>query len=74
MNLAETIYQKSNVLSEQQAVEVIHFIDFLKTRSHLADKPQKEREQAIAHLKKTSLNWGEKPILNRDELHDNARN
>lgn len=74
MNLTETIYQKSGFLSEQQALEVINFIDFLTTRSHLANKPQNERQQAIAHLKNTSLDWGGKPILNRDELHDSARN
>lgn len=33
MNLAETIYQKSLDLPEEKAIEVIDFIDFLKSRS-----------------------------------------
>jgi hypothetical protein len=37
MNLAETIYQKSLELSEDKAIEVIDFIDFLKNRSRPAE-------------------------------------
>ena len=33
MNLVETIYQKSLDLSEDKAIEVIDFIDFIRSRS-----------------------------------------
>jgi hypothetical protein len=74
MNLTETIYQKSSFLSEEQAREVIDFIDFLKTRPAIANKPQNQRQQAIAYLKNTALDWAGKPIVDRDTLYDNARN
>lgn len=74
MILTETIYQKSSFLSEEQAREVIDFIDFLKARAAITTKPHNQRQQAIAYLKNTSLDWAGKPIVNRDTLYDNARN
>jgi hypothetical protein len=66
MNLAETIYQKSLDLSEEKAIEVIDFIDFLKNRS----RPNPPIEQAKAlnqnknHYLQPDLNQAtEKPAL-----------
>jgi hypothetical protein len=40
----------------------------------IANKPQNQRQQAIAYLKNTALDWAGKPIVDRDTLYDNARN
>lgn len=45
MNLAETIYQKSLDLPEEKAIQVINFIDFIKSRL----KP--DNEQNLVHDK-----------------------
>ena len=45
MNLAETIYQKSLDLPEDKAIQVINFIDFIKSRL----KP--DNEQNLVHDK-----------------------
>ncbi len=47
MNLAESIYQKSLDLPEDKAIQVINFIDFIKSRL----KP--DNEQNLVHDKVT---------------------
>jgi hypothetical protein len=75
MTLIDTIYKKSLTLTEQQSIEVIDFIDFIKSRfAHRRHESSKtEREQALAHLDTVKINWEGKPIQNRDELYDNSR-
>ena len=75
MNLVDTIYKKSLTLTEQQSIEVIDFIDFIKNRfTHRRHELSTlEREQALAHLDTVKFNWEGKPIQNRDELYDNSR-
>lgn len=73
MTLIETIYQKSLNLTEQQSIEVIHFIDFIKNRFYPQQPTPTQREQALAHLDSIKINWYGKPIQNRDELYDDSR-
>ena len=80
MTLAETIYQHSLRLPEQAAREALDFIEFLEQRYAVAGPPgapdpQREaaRRDALAHLGGVHVDWGGKPIPDRDALHDDGR-
>ena len=74
MTLVETIYRKSQTLTEQQSLEVIHFIDFIKNRLNYTQPPiPTDKQKALAHLDSIKIKWNGKPIPNRDELYDNSR-
>ena len=81
MTLAETIYQHSLNLPEQAAQEVLDFVELLERR-YAADAEQgqvderllsltPEQREAYAYLNKTRIDWGGKPISDREEA--NAR-
>ena len=79
MNLAKEIYQKSLSLPEHLARETLDFIEFLEQRHGI--KParvttpatEEERKAALAHLASLRINFGGKPIPDRDALYDEAR-
>lgn len=77
MTLAETIYHHSLHLPEPAAREVLDFIQFMEQRYGVtaADTlPQTltpEQRAAYARLSRLQIDWGGKPITDRDEA--NAR-
>lgn len=78
MSLPEMIYEKSRHLSDEKAQEVIDFIDFLLRRSAPPPASDKrlsvltpEQREAYEYLNKIRIDWGGKPIANREEA--NAR-
>jgi|APFre7841882724_1041349.scaffolds.fasta_scaffold00818_10 hypothetical protein len=81
MTLAERIYKTSLDLPEYAAREALDFIEFLAERHGLGEsvvatgRPGDEvtREQALAHLATVRIDWGGKPIPDRNALYDDAR-
>lgn len=77
MTLAETIYHHSLHLPEPAAREVLDFIQFMEQRYGVtaADTlPQTltpEQRAAYARLSRLQIDWGGKPMTDRDEA--NAR-
>ena len=77
MTLAETIYHHSLHLPEPAAREVLDFIQFMEQRYRVtaADTlPQTltpEQRAAYARLSRLQIDWGGKPMTDRDEA--NAR-
>lgn len=81
MNLAEIIYQHSLALPDSAAREVLDFIEFLEHRyaANQEKSPIDERllaltpeqREAYAYLSKIRIDWGGKPITDREEA--NAR-
>jgi hypothetical protein len=78
VNLAETIYQHSLNLPEPAAREVLDFIEFLERRytaTAAADERlltlTLEQREAYEYLNKIRIDWGGKPIADREEA--NAR-
>ena len=77
MTLAETIYHHSLHLPEPAAREVLDFIQFIEQRYHVTATdtlPQTltpEQRAAYARLLRLQIDWGEKPMTDRDEA--NAR-
>ncbi len=77
MTLAETIYQHSLSLPESAAREVLDFIQFMEQRYRVTATdtlPQNltpEQRAAYARLSRLQIDWGGKPITDRDEA--NAR-
>jgi hypothetical protein len=71
VTLAETIYQHSLNLSEPAAREALDFIRFLESRHGMADETK--RAAALTKLAAIRLHFDGKPISNRDELYDGAR-
>lgn len=77
MTLAETIYQHSLSLPEQAAREVLDFVQFIEQRYRVTATdtlPQTltpEQRAAYARLSRLQIDWGGKPITDRDEA--NAR-
>jgi len=78
MTLAEIIYEKSQCLPENQARMVVEYIDSLLRNSAktpsiddcLAGLTPEQRE-AYEYLDKVRIDWGGKPITDREEA--NAR-
>lgn len=81
MTLAEKIYQKSRALPEDAAREAPDFIEFLAERyggkeSAMASEAtldEESRQKALEYLDTLRIDWGGKPIPDRDELYDEAR-
>ena len=81
MTLAEKIYQKSRALPEDAAREALDFIEFLAERygakeSAMASEAtldEESRQKALDYLATLRIDWGGKPIPDRDELYDEAR-
>lgn len=79
MTLAEVIYQRSLRLPEQAAREALDFIDFLEQRygtrgaDDAAGPDDAARRAALAHLAGIRVDWGGKPIADRDALYDHTR-
>jgi hypothetical protein len=72
--LVDTIYKKSLTLTEQQSIEVIDFIDFIKNRfTYTQPSIPMDKQKALAHLDSIKIKWNGKPIPSRDELYDNSR-
>ena len=77
MTLAETIYQHSLSLPEPAAREVLDFIQFMEQRYRVTATdtlPQNltpEQRADYARLSRLQIDWGGKPITDRDEA--NAR-
>ena len=77
MGLAESIYQHSLNLPEPAAREVLAFIEFLEQRYatqqqaidyRLLAMPPEQR-QAYAYLNSVRIDWGGKPINDREEAN-----
>ncbi len=81
MTLAEKIYQKSRALPEDAAREALDFIEFLAERygakeSAIAAEStsdEETRQKALEYLATLRVDWGGKPIPDRDVLYDGAR-
>jgi hypothetical protein len=81
MTLAERIYETSRDLPEYAAREALDFIEFLAARyghrdsSVVTESPCDEaaRQEALAHLANVRIDWGGKPIPDRNALYDDAR-
>jgi hypothetical protein len=81
MTLAERIYQTSRDLPEDAAREALDFIEFLAVRyghresAVVNESPCDEvaRLEALAHLATVRIDWGGKPIPDRNALYDDAR-
>lgn len=81
MTLAEKIYQKSLALPEDAAREALDFIEFLAERygakesaiAAVAALDEESRQKALDYLATLRIDWGGKPIPDRDELYDEAR-
>ncbi|WP_295454236.1 hypothetical protein [uncultured Thiodictyon sp.] len=81
MTLAERIYQTSLDLPEYAAREALDFIEFLAERHAHGEaavvnaSPSDEtlRQEALEHLAGVRIDWGGKPIPDRNALYDNAR-
>lgn len=79
MTLAEAIYQHSLNLPEQAAREALDFVVFLERRytsnpevtQPTAD--EQRRRAALEHLASLRIDWGGKPIEDRNTLYDGAR-
>jgi hypothetical protein len=76
MTLTEVIVEKIRELPEEKAREVIDFIDFLKTRraatsSSEEDEPQRRQREALARLDQVRIDFGGRPMLDREAA--NAR-
>lgn len=77
MTLTETIYHHSLHLPEPAAREVLDFIQFIEQHYHVMATdtlPQtltSERIEAYARLLHLQIDWGGKPMTDRDEA--NAR-
>lgn len=81
MTLAETIYQHSLNLPEEAAREALIFIEFLEQRYAVSSKEKevderllsltKEQREAYEYLSNIRIDWGGKPIADREEA--NAR-
>ena len=76
MTLAEVIYEKVRRLPEDKAPEVIDFIDFIQrrpTESHPVDERllalTPEQREAYEYLNKIRIDWGGKPITDREEAN-----
>ena len=80
MTLAEKIYQKSRALPEDAAQEAMDFIEFLAERygakeSAIASEArldEESRQKALDYLATLQIDWGGKPIPDRDKLYDDA--
>lgn len=72
MTLADLIYERSRNLPEDQAREVIEFIDRLKALAS-AFEVERGKKEARSRLERIRIPWEGKPIPNREELHENAR-
>jgi hypothetical protein len=78
MTLAEAIYEHSKKLPEDAAREVLDFIEFLEQRyatrtEETALIDENRRRAALAQLAGIRIDWGGKPIADREALHDHAR-
>lgn len=79
MTLADAIYQRSLRLPEQAAREALDFIESLEQRygtvqpTDGAAPDETARRNALDHLAQIRIDWGGKPIPDRDALHDDAR-
>lgn len=78
MTLAEMIYQHSLKLPESAAREALDFIEFLEQRYGAASQPgpgdlSTAQREALARLSAVRIQFGGKPIPDRDQLHDEAR-
>jgi hypothetical protein len=81
MNLAEIIYQHSLTLPDSAAREVLDFIEFLEHRCAVNKEKTyvderlltltPEQREAYEYLSNISIDWGGKPITDREEA--NAR-
>ncbi|MDD2760030.1 MAG: DUF2281 domain-containing protein [Methylomonas sp.] len=67
MNIAEQVFDAVKTLPEQQAAEVLDFVEFLKTKTRR--QSNNRREQALATLDKYSGLYDDSPF-NRDELYE----
>lgn len=78
MTLAEVIYQRSLRLPEPAAREALDFIEFLEQRYGVAsvqgagDLTAAQRA-ALERLSGVRIRFGGKPIADRDQLYDDAR-
>lgn len=81
MTLAERIYQISLDLPEYAAREALGFIEFLAVRhargksAMITESPCDEsaRQDALAQLANVRIDWGGRPIPDRNTLYDDAR-
>ncbi|MDD2724542.1 MAG: hypothetical protein PHH59_11045 [Methylovulum sp.] len=74
MNLPETIYQRSLLLPENAAAEVLAFIELLERREQqTAGADAQRRQTALAHIAAAHIPWQGKPIPDRAALYDDAR-
>lgn len=78
MTLAETIYEHSKKLPEDAAREVLDFIEFLEQRYAVLTEEtalieEGQRKAALAQIAGIRIDWGGKPIPDREALHDHAR-
>jgi hypothetical protein len=73
MTVYDIIEKESRSLPEDKAIEVLDFIEFLKTRPLPAADAQREirRIEALKRLNALSLDFGGKPMDDRDAA--NAR-
>jgi len=76
MTLAEAIYLRSLRLPEHAAREALDFIEFLEQRygrlddSDAAKADESACQDAIKNLASTEVDWGGKPIVDRDVIYD----
>lgn len=69
MNIAEQVFDAVKTLPEQQAAEVLDFVEFLKTKSKRQTSDR--REKAFATLDKYSGLY-DGSSFSREELHERS--
>lgn len=79
MTIAQTIYRHSLRLPEHAAREALDFIEFLADRyapESAGQRPlagdQVSHREALERLDQVRIDWGGKPIPNRDARYDEA--
>ncbi|WP_058555476.1 DUF2281 domain-containing protein [Thiohalocapsa sp. ML1] len=79
MTLAEAIYQRSLRLPEEAAREALDFIEFLEQRygtrngTDASAADDAARRTALERVAGIRVDWGGKPIRDRNALYDAAR-